>query len=75
MISFNDRICYWSVVRFPLVAALTPWRPLQAGFCLDLHLLKVLVGGVFVAMILHLAQVAFLWSQHRVHLGKSSHTQ
>lgn len=68
MISFNDRICYWSVVCFPLVAALTPWRRLQAVFSLDLHLLQVFVGGVFVSMILHLAQVAFLWCQHRVHL-------
>lgn len=75
MISFNDRICYWSVVRFPSVAALTPWRPLQAKFCLDLHLLQVFVGRIFVSVILHLVQVAFLWCQHRVHLGKQSRPQ
>lgn len=35
---------------------------------LDLHLLQVFVGGVFVAVVLHLAEVAFLWCQHGVNL-------
>lgn len=35
---------------------------------LDLHLLQVFVGGVFIAVVLHLVEVAFLWGQHWVHL-------
>lgn len=35
---------------------------------LDLHLLQVFVGGVLVAVVLHLAQVSALWGQHGVHL-------
>lgn len=35
---------------------------------LDLHLLQVFVGGVLVAVVLHLVEVAFLWCQHGVNL-------
>lgn len=59
---FINSIGYWSVVYFPTVAA--PCRR-----HLDLHLLQVFVGGVFVAMVLHLAEMAFLGWQHGVNLG------
>lgn len=59
---FINSIGYWSVVYFPTVAA--PCR-----HYLDLHLLQVFVGGVFIAMVLHLAEMAFLWRQHGVNLG------
>lgn len=59
---FTNSIGYWSVVYFPTVAA--PCR-----HYLDLHLLQVFVGGVFIAMVLHLAEMAFLWRQHGVNLG------
>ena len=35
---------------------------------LDLHLLQVFVGGVLVAVVLHLAEVALLRCQHGVDL-------
>lgn len=59
---FINSIGYWSVVYFPTVAA--PCRR-----HLDLHLLQVFVGGVFVAVVLHLAEMAFLGRQHGVNLG------
>lgn len=62
MLLFIDSIGYWSVVYFPTLAAHGRHR-------LDLHLLQVFVGGVFVAMVLHLAEMAFLRRQHGVNLG------
>lgn len=61
----NSVMCCWSVVCSPQVAVLhcTPFR-----LWLDLHLLQVFVGGVFIAMVLHLAKVTFLWCQHGVDL-------
>lgn len=50
---------------FPLSALWRLW--------LDLHLLQVFVGGVFVAVVLHLAEVALLWRQHGVDL-REKHT-
>lgn len=35
---------------------------------LNLHLLQVFVGRVFVTMILHLVQVTLFWGEHRVNL-------
>ena len=32
------------------------------------HLLEELVGGVLIAVVLHLVELAFLWGQHGVHL-------
>ena len=37
---------------------------------LDLHLLQVFVGGVLVAMVLHLAEVALFGGQHWVNLSQ-----
>lgn len=37
---------------------------------LILQLLKVLVGGVLVAILLHLGKVALLWSDGSIHLGE-----
>lgn len=34
------------------------------------HLLKEFVGGVFIAMVLHLTELPFLWAQHGVHLQR-----
>lgn len=59
---FINSIGYWSVVYFPTFAA-------HCRHHLDLHLLQVFVGGVFVAMVLHLAEMAFLRRQHGVDLG------
>lgn len=42
---------------------ITPWWSR-----LDMHLLQVFVGGVFIAMVLHLAQVTLLRTQHRINL-------
>lgn len=59
---FINSIGYWPVVYSSTVAA-------SCRRHLDLHLLQVLVGGVFVAVVLHLAEVAFLRRQHGVNLG------
>lgn len=32
------------------------------------HLLKEFVGGIFIAVVLHLTELPFLWAQHWVHL-------
>lgn len=63
----------WSVVdpkRWPSPAPRTV--PLQPGvtrfLCLNLHLLQVLVGRVFIAMVLHLVQVALFGGEHWVDL-------
>lgn len=50
-----------------------PAPPLQCGGpCafshLDLHLLKILVGRIFITVILHLVQVALLGGEHGVDL-------
>lgn len=63
MLLFINSVGYWSVVYFPTFAA--PCRR-----HLDLHLLQVFVGGVFVAVVLHLAEMAFLRRQHGVNLGR-----
>lgn len=34
------------------------------------HLLKEFVGGVFIAVVLHLTELPFLWAQHGVHLQR-----
>lgn len=47
-----NSIGYWSVVYSEQL--------LLCRCHLDLHLLQVFVGGVFVAMVLHLAKMAFL---------------
>lgn len=67
--SFNNSICYWSVVCSPLGRRLlSRLRSAPCRLWLDLHLLQIFVGGVFVAVVLHLAEVAFLWCQHGVDL-------
>ena len=48
-----------------------PPRSTRGATCslpLNLHLLQVFVGRVFVTMILHLVQVALFWGEHRVNL-------
>lgn len=40
---------------------------------LDLHLLQIFVGGVFVAVVLHFAEVTLLWCQHGVNLRDDRH--
>lgn len=59
----NSIMCYWSVVSSPSGSAVPPSR-----LWLDLHLLQVFVGGVFVAVVLHLVEVPLLWRQHGVDL-------
>lgn len=58
-----------------LVSSMSPLRchsvrlnSATSRLCLDLHLLQVFVGGVFIAVVLHLAKVPFLWCQHGVNL-------
>lgn len=40
---------------------------------LVLHLLKELVGGVFIAILLHLSEVAFFWSHCGIDLNMKAH--
>lgn len=58
---FNNSMCYWSVVYSPSLLSSVRLHSALCGFWLDLHLLQVFVGGVFIAVVLHFAEVAFLW--------------
>lgn len=39
---------------------------------LNLHLLQVFVGWVFITMVLHLVQVTLFWGEHRVNLEEQT---